>query len=179
MPPIDVRLDTAVLAPAGSTTVRVTLRAAALAEIVEGRPIAATVSAALEGPSGDRIPIRIWPDGGIGQLSGVVVAPAAAGTYRVTVSSGGARADAQVVVAPAVARPSPSERDLLEAWAHARRGDVVPIERLSEVVTGLDRLLQPEPQRGVWHPMRSPWWIVPFAVALGAEWWWRRRNGLS
>jgi hypothetical protein len=28
------------------------------------------------------------------------------------------------------------------------------------------------------HPMRSPLWIVPFAVCLGGEWWLRRRRGL-
>jgi hypothetical protein len=28
-------------------------------------------------------------------------------------------------------------------------------------------------------PMRSAWWIVPFSVCLGAEWWVRRRRGLA
>jgi hypothetical protein len=28
------------------------------------------------------------------------------------------------------------------------------------------------------HPMRSPWWIVPFAACLSAEWWLRRRAEL-
>jgi hypothetical protein len=28
------------------------------------------------------------------------------------------------------------------------------------------------------HPMRSGWWIVPFAACLSAEWWFRRRRGL-
>jgi hypothetical protein len=28
------------------------------------------------------------------------------------------------------------------------------------------------------HPMRSPWWILPFAACLGVEWWDRRRRGL-
>jgi hypothetical protein len=28
------------------------------------------------------------------------------------------------------------------------------------------------------HPMRSTWWILPFAVCLSAEWWMRRRRGL-
>jgi hypothetical protein len=28
------------------------------------------------------------------------------------------------------------------------------------------------------HPLRSPLWIVPFAICLGGEWWLRRRRGL-
>jgi hypothetical protein len=28
------------------------------------------------------------------------------------------------------------------------------------------------------HPMRSGWWMLPFAVLLAAEWWLRRRVGL-
>ena len=28
------------------------------------------------------------------------------------------------------------------------------------------------------HPMRSPWWILPFTLCLGVEWWMRRRSGL-
>ena len=28
------------------------------------------------------------------------------------------------------------------------------------------------------RPVRSPWWIVPFAACLGGEWWLRRRAGL-
>jgi hypothetical protein len=28
------------------------------------------------------------------------------------------------------------------------------------------------------YPMRTPWWILPFAACLSAEWWLRRRDGL-
>jgi hypothetical protein len=28
------------------------------------------------------------------------------------------------------------------------------------------------------HPLRSTWWIVPFAACLGVDWWDRRRAGL-
>ena len=28
------------------------------------------------------------------------------------------------------------------------------------------------------HPMRAPWWIIPFAGCLSIEWWLRRRTGL-
>ena len=29
------------------------------------------------------------------------------------------------------------------------------------------------------RPMRSPWWLLPFASCLGVEWWLRRRSGVS
>jgi hypothetical protein len=177
--PIDVRLDDAVLSPGETTSVRVTLREASLAEIVEGRSIAATVAAVIEGPAGERQALRLWPDGGIGRFAGTLVAPAAAGAYRVAVSNAGTRAEANLIVASGAARPASSEPDLLEAWARSRGGQVVPIGRVREVLAGLERLLPPDPQRARWYPMRSPWWIVPFAAALGAEWWWRRRRGLS
>jgi hypothetical protein len=28
------------------------------------------------------------------------------------------------------------------------------------------------------HPMRSLWWMLPFALCLAGEWWLRRRGGL-
>jgi hypothetical protein len=37
--------------------------------------------------------------------------------------------------------------------------------------------VDPPAERRVIHPMRSPWWIVPFGLALGGEWWLRRRRG--
>jgi len=30
-----------------------------------------------------------------------------------------------------------------------------------------------------WSPMREWWWILPFALALSAEWWLRRKSGLA
>jgi hypothetical protein len=28
------------------------------------------------------------------------------------------------------------------------------------------------------RPMHSPWWMLPFSLTLGGEWWLRRRRGL-
>jgi hypothetical protein len=30
-----------------------------------------------------------------------------------------------------------------------------------------------------YHPMRSPFWLIPFVACLGGEWWLRRKAGLS
>jgi hypothetical protein len=53
------------------------------------------------------------------------------------------------------------------------------LEELGRVQQALSPLLQGKVQRGESHPMRSGWWIVPFALLLGFEWWSRRRAGLS
>ncbi len=177
--PLDLRLDSAVLAPGDSTTARVTVREAALADAIEGRPIGATVTASIDDPSGQRESVRLWPDGPIGQFSGVIRAPAQPGRYRVAVSSGGSRAEAAIVVAQGVTTAALSELDLLDAWAHSRDGQSFPVDRLGELAVALDSKVKPETRRGVWHLMRSPLWIVPFVTLLGSEWWWRRRAGLA
>jgi class 3 adenylate cyclase len=33
-------------------------------------------------------------------------------------------------------------------------------------------------ERSPFHPLQSPWWILPFALCLSGEWWLRRRDGL-
>jgi hypothetical protein len=101
----------------------------------------------------------------------------AAGLERVVVTREGARAEAAVIVVPGARHPARDERALLEAWASSRSGQVLPESRLAELVASMDRALAPPPQPVRWFPMRSPWWIVPFALALGAEWWLRRRRG--
>jgi hypothetical protein len=55
---------------------------------------------------------------------------------------------------------------------------VIPESRIDELISRLVEQLAPPSQPREIHPMRSPWWIVPFAGALGAEWWRRRRSGL-
>jgi hypothetical protein len=75
-------------------------------------------------------------------------------------------------------RVAPDERALLELWTSARGGAVLPESRLDELVSRLFTQLAPVAQAREVHPMRSAWWIVPFAGALGAEWWRRRRSGL-
>jgi hypothetical protein len=61
------------------------------------------------------------------------------------------------------------------AWANTLGGQRVSgVDALVSAVISAARA-QPEPLP--WHPMRSAWWIVPFTLALAADWWLRRRRG--
>jgi hypothetical protein len=106
-----------------------------------------------------------------------VRASADAGPQPVVVTRDGARAAATVLVVPGATRPAPDERALLASWAESRSGGWLPESRLAELGPALERALAPSPRSARWFPMRSPWWIAPFALALGAEWWMRRRHG--
>jgi len=81
-------------------------------------------------------------------------------------------------VEPAV-RPTPDARDLLRAFASAHGGRAVAASELSTLSAQLAAVTHAEPRLETWHPMRSGWWIVPFALLLSLEWWLRRRRGMA
>jgi hypothetical protein len=68
---------------------------------------------------------------------------------------------------------------MLGAWISAHGGRVVPGPRLAELAPLLRASVRVAPRAETWHPMRSAWWIIPFALALAGEWWLRRRRGLA
>lgn len=68
--------------------------------------------------------------------------------------------------------PEPTIRT---AWANAAGGQVV--STIDSLIAAVRRAAQPQPEPLPWHPMRSPWWMLPFALALGGDWWLRRRAG--
>jgi hypothetical protein len=130
--------------------------------------------------SGETIaPVRLWPSGAPGELEGEVKAPETVGVYRVVVTGDGARGDAPIIVVPDARHPTPDDRDLVSAWVAARGGRAVSASQIDELPAALIAAIHPIARAETWHPMRSAWWIVPFALLLSAEWWMRRRRGLS
>ncbi len=173
--PIEITVDKPVLAPGEATPVTVVLRDATLTN-PSTDAVRAEVAVTIDGTTGTAV--RMWPDGAAGIFRGEVRAPDAAGVHRLVVSSARAHAEAALVVVPTVARPAPDERDLLAAWSRAHGGLTLPAARLADLPTDLTRALTSPPHLETWYPMHSPWWVLPFVMALGYEWWSRRRRGL-
>ena len=177
-PAIDIELAHPVVATGERTSMAVTVRDAALAELSEARAIRASVSAVIDSSGGGRA-VRLWPDGAVGRFTGSFRAPDSAGMYRIVVTADGLRADAALVVAPAMSRATPDDADLLAAWTSSRNGSVISSASLENLTPALRRALPPTARRETWYPMRSGWWILPFSLLLCAEWLWRRRRGLA
>lgn len=149
------------------------------------------------GPDPGRVPL--WPSGHPGRFEGWVRTPRAEGEHFLRidlrsseegpgdVGEGAAGAsegwDETVrlpLVVTASASPPPSDDPgLLEAWVATRGGGVLEMGELSRLPEEIRATLGDPAPRDPWHPLRSPWWILPLALALAGEWSWRRRRGLA
>jgi hypothetical protein len=162
------------LAPGEAAVVRTTVRDAFLSDLPQRT---ARVGAVLVSGTDTTIP-RLWPTATPGVFEGRIVAPRERGTYRLIVSAGRDSSKTSVVVDPAARKSLPDDRSVIEAFVASRGGSVIAEEELGELPARLSSALQVVSRVETWHPMRSGWWIVPFALLLGAEWWSRRRRGL-
>jgi hypothetical protein len=175
--PPPLMVDVPALAKPGETVdVRVTVRDAALAADAADAPpsIRATITALLEPDTR----IRMWPQGDVGQFAGAVRAPRQPGVYRLTVAAAGRTAEVPFVIAADARTEAPVSRALSTAWATSRGGRLFHARDIDDLPSALDTAIQSRSERTTWHPFRSPWWIVPFVLALSVEWWLRRRQGM-
>jgi hypothetical protein len=172
---IEVDVSPASAAPGQTATVRVTLRDAFLsAQDVRASRVSARLLA-----EGESMPVRLWPEIEPGVFTGRIVAPRQVGTHRLIVSSASDSTTAPIVVDARARRSSDDDRQFIEAFASSRGGFVASEYELRALPGRLSSAIRAMPRVESWHPMRSPWWIVPFALLLGAEWWSRRRRGLA
>jgi hypothetical protein len=187
---VSVALSRAVLTPSEDATVTVHVRSAELhppfmnvANVANSRLVHTSVTAVLEPAVEGTRPnemLRVWPSGSVGSLEGRVRAPRAPGVYRLVVTADGNRAEVPlVVVGKPVMRPVPDRSELAAAWASAHGGRVLTTSQIAQLPAVLDAALRPVSRVETWHPMRSPLWLIPFALLLGGEWWLRRRRGLA
>ena len=128
-------------------------------------------------------PVRLWPERS-GQFAGTRVAPSTPGVYRIVVDGSIAsdprrHASMQRAASFLVATNAAdvSDRDLLEAWSSAHRGIAVKNEDFPALRAAIVRAVAPPARVTTMFPLRSIWWLVPFALTLTAEWWLRRRAG--
>ena len=176
-PPVAVATGRGVVSPNEKLDMTAVLRDAVLST---ARPVRASASAALV--SDARITgttaVRLWPGERAGTFRGSTRAPATPGVYRLTVSAGGARGDVPIVVAADMSRPAPEAPELVRAWVASHGGAAIVAADAGSLAPRLLAAIHAADRRMTWHPMRSAWWILPFALALAAEWWLRRRRGL-
>jgi hypothetical protein len=175
VPAVDVALATSLLAPDERTDVVVTVRDAALD--TRGN-VEASVSAVLESGRGS-VPVHLWPDGPVGRFRGVVRAPSTIGSARVVVRAGASTVERPLIVAGSSSGISRAEPVVAGAWAASRGGRAIEASQARNLADDLAGVLVIERRRTIAHPMRSPWWMVPFTLLLGLEWWLRRRRGLA
>ncbi len=172
---LDVQLGQRLFGVGDTFTVRVGVGRSGRAAAPTDQPVAH-----LEG-AGRSEPLRLWPERpGIFAGSGVV--PSTPGVYRAIVRASDAgenarEASADLLVGGAI--DYPSRPALLAAWASAHGGIAVANGDVDALDRALAEAVQPPPRPVREHPMRSAWWIAPFALALGGEWWLRRRRGLA
>jgi hypothetical protein len=94
----------------------------------------------------------------------------------VRVTAAGAAVEVPLLVAGDVVQAARTAPRALEFLATTSGGAV-----LTDVAAARDALaaIEPGEQHTEVRPMRSPWWIVPFAGLLAVEWTIRRRAGLK
>ena len=174
-PPLSASVEPSFAAPGDRLTIHARYRAAELVQ-AGGVTRVPGVGAEVVSADGHTTPVRLWPGSVTGEYEGTFEAPPAAGRFEVRVSgSGGMVAEVPLVIsAGARSRrlaPAPGWLSSATGGVAAHADDTAPIEAF---LRGLPR--PPAPVEV--HPMRSAWWILPFAGALCLEWGLRRRNGL-
>jgi hypothetical protein len=128
----------------------------------------------------DGRPVRLWPDAEAGVFRGSFAARDMEGRSMVVAELDGAppksvsrplvvSKDARAVV-PAVTAPL----SLLSASHH---GINVTADNIGDAEQFIRRAVSAPSATVTRHPLRSAWWIVPFAACLSGEWYLRRRRG--
>lgn len=145
---------------------------------IEAVATVGTLRAEWQNTEGIVQPVRLWP---IQSRSHAAEfrAPMVPGRYRLVVTAPGheARAEFMVVEPGQISDPVPAGTAQLVAFASSRQGAVIPMSALETISTRLSSAAPTTAHNIPSNPMRSPWWMIPFAGFLAAEWWSRRRRG--
>jgi hypothetical protein len=164
-PPIEVSVEPPLLRPGEQGEVIVRMRSS-------GHE---AVRASIDGQ-----PIRLRPQPEAGAFRGTFTANAAPGRSTIEVHAAGAQAlsASRTLLVMSDARRAMSAAPSLAMLASSHGGIDVGPERIADVERFVRSAAASPRTTVVRHPMRSMWWIVPFAACLCAEWWLRRRRGL-
>ena len=124
--------------------------------------------------------VRLWPAATPGVFSGSFTAPADRRPHVVEVVADGVKRETGrgVFVVGVGSRTVTPPAAPLALLAASHGGIDVGPNDLSKLERHLRDTLVPARAYAPERPMRSPWWLVPFAACLSGEWWLRRRRGL-
>jgi hypothetical protein len=163
-PPVDLRIDPPILRPLQRGEIIVRVRSH------EYAPLVASVDGEF---------VRLSPDAEAGVFRGAFVAAPGEGASTVEIRSPtrGQPVAARTVLVRIAARVAAASLPL-SVLASAHRGIDVSPDRIGELDRFLRAAIAGRPAAVLTRPMRSAWWILPFAACLCGEWWVRRRRGL-
>jgi hypothetical protein len=174
-PPLQMSIEPAVARPGDPVRISVRLRDT---ELPAGDRASVTLEArAIDPRAKEESPIRLWPTAEPTVFVGEWRAPRA-GTFNVAASANGLRADAIVITSTDVVAAHPATAADFDLLARASGGRAFPSSRVGEMIGALESSYPAAWAVRRLHPMRSPWWCVPFAAMLCAEWAVRRKRGL-
>ena len=169
-PAVEVRIPGGPVLPGATAEVQVTVRDAALTNETGPTGVTTSISVRFETTAG-RTSVKMWPDGRAGRFRGAISAPREPGLYRLVATAGGTTATTFLAVVPDVKHALPDYRRVLGAWVESRGGRLFDSDQLDRLPDEVARLVTVETRTITWFPMRSAWWIVPFVLLLGTEWW--------
>jgi hypothetical protein len=104
--------------------------------------------------------------------------PSTPGAFELQFTAGLTTRRVPGLAVPAIRRDGALDPARRLRWITASGGVEVGPDDIESLPGAISRAIGSPAQQLPWYPMRSPWWIVPFALLLGAEWWLRRRQAL-
>jgi hypothetical protein len=144
---------------------------------VRATPGSVSVAAMLRCPGTDDTGVRLLPSGSLARFRGVVD-PVTPGACEVVVTLAGL-GEARVPVRVLRTAPGPmTATDALSPAVTAYGGMVVDAGDETGLINAFRASTSAQLASVPLRPMRTGWWLVPFAACLGLEWWvrWRLRQ---
>ena len=135
---------------------------------------ASAVSRCDDGPAA---PVRVWPTGTPGEFAGELPA-GSSGQCTIEAAVDERQASGAIAIVDRPARGIDVTLATLETLARGSGGAIARAGDEATVARTLAATAPPVSGVVSVHPMRQPWWILPFAGCLSVEWWLRRRQGL-
>lgn len=122
--------------------------------------------------------IRLWPEGPAGVFAGVLAIDGAEACEISVAIDGGPGVTGGIAVTTGAIRSIHAVIAKLDRYASSTGGVTAASGDEAEVASALGSAGWQTKTNVSIHPMRSPWWMLPFAACLSIEWWLRRRAGL-